>query len=75
MAPPRRRTRRRPSKGGTGGARGSFLARTSGGTRRPKGKVASGGTSTGRESGIAASQKRNKINKVLVVLIDELMRL
>ena len=64
MAPPRRRTRRRPSKGGTGGARGSFLARTSGGTRRPKGKVASGGTSTGRESGIAASQKTNKIKSL-----------
>ena len=64
MPPPRRRTRRRPSKGGTGGARGSFLARTSGGTRRPKGKVASGGTSTGRESGIAASQKTNKIKSL-----------
>ena len=66
MPPPRRRRRGPLKGGGTGGGRGSFLSRTSGGTKRKtsKSRVATGGTSTGRESGIAASQKTNKIKSL-----------
>ena len=66
MAPPRRRRRGPLRGGGTGGGRGSFLSRTSGGTKRKKSKskVATGGTSTGRESGIAAANKTNRNTKI-----------
>ena len=66
MPPPRRRRRGTLKGGGTGGGRGSFLSRTSGGTKRKRSKsrVATGGTSTARESGIAAANKTNTNTKI-----------
>ena len=65
MAPPRRRRRGPLKGGGTKGGRGGFLSRTAGGTKRKTSgsKVATGGTSTDREKGIAAYQsaQSNKI--------------
>ena len=71
MPPPRRRTRRRP-QGGKGGSRrgrpGGSKNRRSFKEFRDRNKrrsnVATGGTSTGRESGILASQKTNKIKSL-----------
>ena len=71
MPPPRRRTRRRP-QGGKGGSRrgrpGGSKNRRSFKQFRDRNKrrsnVATGGSNTGRESGILASQKTNKIKSL-----------
>ena len=71
MPPPRRRTRKRP-QGGKGGSRrgrpgGSKNKRSFKQFRdrnKKKSNVATGGSSTGRESGILASQKTNKIKSL-----------
>ena len=66
----RRRSTKRPSGGGTGGGRGSYLAQTAGGTKKSKLKQATG-TSFGAAGQVGADQRL----QMLVDRKDELKNL